>query len=707
MGWFSKKKTYVGASTTRLIEQEPDVNRDTVLLAVRNSENISEQILDAHVNSLGTKSKAFFRYAANKYTEGLPSGTTSNYGSHIPNTTLVLKQLLGEPIEVQSVVFDFPDPELLAEEYLQNQRGWDRDTEIIGVIPSEISAVGNVLFDTASFVQDFTKIDITYKYTDSNTGTETTYIEEIDPPVTIKNTEEMYRVTYQLKDTALQPTGELLYWYYYPSSNTYPLLSEDGTFTEQSAYFPIIPLREDNVDLTTDSRKDTELFRTSKTLLNKLDTSYQEVGAAIHQNPDIDDVDHAYIVMSVPINTDRPDSIKYMFAYFQHLQTTSISTKQDYDYWEANHDNYAPPSNVVSIRDRRLRLDFMYRYIESSSVEGVLTSSGIPLKIGEAEKEIIIRPKTSAGGFRRIAFENSSLILRKQVTETHYEQLEIVGLHHINYVYGNYTVETTLEDTLGDDFNNFIIPVHFHVLQSMKLTERSSVIFDAYRLVFNSVQTVKLKWYQTGFFKAILIVIAVVVAIYTGYDLYTTVISAASVGAAITAVLVKIAINYAIGVALSFVAEKIGGVAAILIILIAYAYNQRGSGEASVEGLPFAQDLVAAARLSFTTYSSVIDTKLKEVYAETQELVQRQADLLEDLEEKEKELAFGIENPMLMLIQPIDTIAPEESPDQYYDRLIHAGNVGVLALDAIATYVDSKLALPKLPQSILNLNRHI
>ena len=37
-----------------------------------------------------------------------------------------------------------------------------------------------------------------------------------------------------------------------------------------------------------------------------------------------------------------------------------------------------------------------------------------------------------------------------------------------------------------------------------------------------------------------------------------------------------------------------------------------------------------------------------------------------------------------------------EKPQEYYDRTVHSGNIGVVGIDAVSTFVESKLVLPKL-----------
>ena len=43
-----------------------------------------------------------------------------------------------------------------------------------------------------------------------------------------------------------------------------------------------------------------------------------------------------------------------------------------------------------------------------------------------------------------------------------------------------------------------------------------------------------------------------------------------------------------------------------------------------------------------------------------------------------------------------------ETPSTFYNRTVHYGNIGVLALNSISTYVDDQLAL-ELPNSQIRL----
>ena len=41
-----------------------------------------------------------------------------------------------------------------------------------------------------------------------------------------------------------------------------------------------------------------------------------------------------------------------------------------------------------------------------------------------------------------------------------------------------------------------------------------------------------------------------------------------------------------------------------------------------------------------------------------------------------------------------------EKPDDFYNRTVHSGNIGVVGVDIIHSFVDMSLALPKLHDSI-------
>ena len=82
-----------------------------------------------------------------------------------------------------------------------------------------------------------------------------------------------------------------------------------------------------------------------------------------------------------------------------------------------------------------------------------------------------------------------------------------------------------------------------------------------------------------------------------------------------------------------------------------------------------------------------------------QELMEEMASFTEWRTEAEKELSDAnklLENSSHL--SPITIFG--ESPDDFYNRTVHSGNVGVISIGAISSYVDNALRLPKLNDSI-------
>jgi hypothetical protein len=52
-------------------------------------------------------------------------------------------------------------------------------------------------------------------------------------------------------------------------------------------------------------------------------------------------------------------------------------------------------------------------------------------------------------------------------------------------------------------------------------------------------------------------------------------------------------------------------------------------------------------------------------------------------------------NPIAIIEPPVQKMIPIESPEAFYTRTIHTGNIGVISLDVIRNYSDIMLKLPQ------------
>ena len=121
-----------------------------------------------------------------------------------------------------------------------------------------------------------------------------------------------------------------------------------------------------------------------------------------------------------------------------------------------------PPMNRLVVSDIMYKSEIAYKYITKKVVSGVIGT------IDTVDKEIIIREKEShyiknngEHSYTSVFYsENSSLFLRKQITDFSYEEIEVRGLMHTNIVNNKGRIESTLKEVVQDkDNNNFIVPL--------------------------------------------------------------------------------------------------------------------------------------------------------------------------------------------------------------------------------------------------------
>ena len=86
------------------------------------------------------------------------------------------------------------------------------------------------------------------------------------------------------------------------------------------------------------------------------------------------------------------------------------------------------------------------------------------------------------------------------------------------------------------------------------------------------------------------------------------------------------------------------------------------------------------------------------------------SDTLADIQKEFTELASSMEKQYKVLedaqkllenntfLQPFMIFG--ESPEDYYNRTCHAGNIGMVGIDAIHNYVDYSLTLPKISDTL-------
>lgn len=479
-----------------------------------------------------------------------------------------------------------------------------------------------------------------------------------------ENDELYYAVNYNVD-------GVAKFWLYKVSAGTYSALNKDAGLEDTSPYFPVVPIRYDNKFYNREDNRDNESYTSANKLLNLMGLDMDYLSEALSANPDIDKIDHAYVVAGVALNTESQAGTRYLAEYFTHLNNLYEPFKPT----ETSSENTPLRVHTFTIKDGGLNLEFQFSKIETEIKTGKFGA------VGKADS--------------KIGTNHEYIRYRVQINATQYREVFVYGLRVINHVYKTYTAITGLAD-MSDD-NEFFVPLHMGVLKSLPLKVRNELYSSSIYMVLNSIQidVIKLKWYQHGLGKALLTIGTIVIAVYGGYQFAAKLGAAIAAGTAATAAFIAttILVSIVLRFAFKLVVKWVGPEFAMILAVVAMAIGI--SAEFGSFDIPFADHMLMVANgLSQGIQDNVADM-FADLNAEIELSTKELGEVYEALEEANKLLEVsGIIDPYMFV--KADTFFDfNEAPTNYYHRTIHAGNVGTLAYDAITNYYDLQLTLPK------------
>ncbi|MNQ52229.1 hypothetical protein D3C85_662350 [compost metagenome] len=475
----------------------------------------------------------------------------------------------------------------------------------------------------------------------------------------------------------------------------------DGMFAPSSdngAFYPFIPVRLFNQFLSESYYPDTYALN-KKAYKKAIGTDYDKLVDSVADNASIGDVDHAYIVYGVSLNTEEKASKKYVYKFFQAMLAGGASGVAEFEAWKVQ---WSVANNAAQVWDdwkeaqatpghplfgttepvkipypavplKQLNLTsslFEFNFhIKWSSMEEVLHSGigQVGAKRGDlwwtqgstiTYEERLYGGKNGDGkGTREIVSEFVSL--NWQDSPTTWRSISIWGLQHINIVYGGKGVDIYAKEALADtEESGFLIPLHEGILRSMSLKDSTQMTTACTYIVFNCYKVTKQRWYSSSWFKIVLIVAAIVITVVTmgsgapaGAGLLGT---AAAVGAALgfagtVAIIVGTIANAIAAMLLTRIitagatalfGEKVGmivgTIASVIAVSAGSSYMAGQSLSAGFSNLASAENIMKLTVAAGNGMSEYIG-------ADTQEIVKETEKMLADFAGKEAEVKDAYE----------------------------------------------------------------
>lgn len=530
-----------------------------------------------------------------------------------------------------------------------------------------------------------------------------------------------------------------------------------GTPTATQKFFPVIPLRRDNVMV--DLAHFPTQYGWNRKAARKCFGSkkkYNDLIDSLTNNPSLADIDHAWVVFGVSLSTKQQDGQKYLYEFFKNLADTTISAPGTYkspigyvNAWvdfvvattTSTNDELGgvarpiPPlaqEYTVTVNASAAAQNWLYNTTITAKGGGQVVGSGYHVKalgeVGHAwvyAKSSITLSVPSYDNDRVLVYTPSAttvIAFGKQVTADNWVEYEFFDLVHVNNVYYGITATTLGTSVIAslEENSSFLVPLHEAVFTELTLIRRTQLSLECSFLVVNYYDKQTIPWYASGFFQIILVVAVIVVTVYTGGIggstaglLGTNAYVGATLGFALgsTAAIVAGAIANAVAaaivsalltrVAISALGEDVGKIVGFIASVVAIDMMTSG-GKAfnladSWAKMTKADNLLKLTMSGVSEYGNHLQSEVIKINAETQALMLESSEAMKNITRLTQELAgdSGVDPTTITDAMRYAT----ENPAQFFNRTTMTGTeIAELSIKLVEDFPAPQLALPYLDQ---------
>ncbi|RLB94503.1 MAG: hypothetical protein DRH26_01065 [Deltaproteobacteria bacterium] len=761
-------KIYVSTSALGLIDVSGTPVKDAIITSLLEGTKLPEAIMKAVFNGMGVKMRRAHAYAKDHYTLGLPQGKTAKIidieNSDI-NQYIVTDTGHTDGVYTNGFTYAPLTPAITVLPFLFNDRVYDMGTTEIFNYPPGLTFSAGV----ATFPQ---RVTVDYIRTNAdNISADIGYLKEVYRPFTISVRHEEYtegdhysyvyythHIEYKwtqdgvifIENVPIPDVGDLTYgeetliafyqklnslgeirsrddaWVYRTSEDLYPELKPDPTAPIVDEFLPVVPIRYKNDDLTDISLAETDLYKTSTKLLKHLKLSLNTFGNLVNKNPDVDDIDHAYVMFGVDLQTEHKESILYLIEFFERLY--QYNQTKNYTDFVNNLDEpivlntaqnifEAASGDTSSFEEYGLDLTIHYDYITVESYSGTVGTG----EIGEVEKSIVgytvtinLGPGIPAHGEaeygdgsvpdRYYDSKRAYLKLKIQETEVIVKEVRVYNLSVVNDIYKDHDVTTTIRDVGEDsDEHNLLLPLQFNLSETFTFPQRNALYAKSSMMVINSYEKVKVKWYQTGFFKFLVIVVAIIITIWTGQGWVAGLAVAAGQGALYLIMylampfLIALALDMAMDWLVTVIGPKFALIAAVVALAVALVVP--GAGTMTLLNMQ-----MTTSQVLLQGSAALVSSTNEFLVEEGQEIVDDYVDFQGKLEDRYEELKLAQDllewethaSPLSFILPSRFKSVPNETPTQFFQRCTGLPDNTMYTIHGeIPDFVQSKVVLQR------------
>lgn len=502
-------------------------------------------------------------------------------------------------------------------------------------------------------------------------------------------------------------------------------LSQNNVNFVEDTFYPIVPIRLKNQFLSDYGSADE--IKYTKQILKNYGIDLEELESNLGDNPDIADIDRAYIWSGVDISTQSREGKLYVYHFFEKLVEKSIYSKADFDTWYTEFSHYRSnmggdsgydimwvnstlPSltkQAVSIVDSLFNIEIEFLYAEKTIITG-------EYELGIKPKSVKIRTidsgytYTNSGILGGLAgafdFSQELEILYQMPLEADnvpkYVKIIIGGLGHRNTIKDGKAVLTPVSAFNDEEEHNFILPMVEILAKNMNIVERDKLYYESLVMIVNSYERHTVKWYQSAFFRMVIMFVGIVLAQPQLTALGASLAAAASALAVLKIIVPIIFKSVLLNQVMKLAVKVLGEDVALLIAVVAMLMSLGNSkGLLSFE-LPFADNILLMGSSLMSAVNSSIQKDLADLNKAMTAFSESATEKMDALDEINKELnrALDLDPYVFIGLEPL-YITGESSSD-YINRSFSVLKAGEISIEVVSKFVDIMLQLPEFKDSV-------
>lgn len=698
MGFFGGKKTYVSSTLYNMagdIENRSNYLKTLVAGNVLAGRGVpmGEALRNGYLNGPGLKLRNFANWAKTNYEEvGMPEGNFASSTS--ASNAIVAAQLNFGPntstqvhrVDIGPADFTYwAEQWMFANRELDFYKDWSADYNAsTGIVTVTIEGNSNYSFYLGPLDKTGTYIYASYTRTD--------------------NREDGTAYQYK-RSTFIYKVGQ--------GNATLDALA-NAPKVDDGSYFPFIPVRLNNQFLS-DTYLPEAYEASVKAYRRATNASFDSLVDSLKTNENLKDIDYAYVMFGVVLNTKENSGRKYLFDFFKRAKGITGSGKAQFDSWKNYTSGGSIPQAQVRVKSQgsvpsNLDIRISWTTLEEASGTGIRKTGANP-----GDCWIAYNGTENYGSGLGDGYALNKITIYHQASADKWEAVTITGLVHRNYIYNGKYVEITAKEALEDpEESGFLVPLHYATYKAMSLVNSTQLSTACAYMVINSYKVVKTKWYQTGFFKVLLIVAIIAVTYATGgAGAFATGLlgSSAAIGAAVgltgalafiagavanalaAIILTKI---IAIGATAIF-GEKLGLIIAAVASIAAMQVGTALSNGTALSA-SFANLMSAPSIIQMT--SAVGQGVSGWIQADAMSTMQKTQDLVASYEKKSAEISKAAEENLGFGRAQLDPLAlfanrtlSVESPNTFLQRTLMTGtDIAELTNSLLTNFADITLS---------------